>query len=119
MIPVETQLVLLMVLPFFLGLMYIKQRGDREMTRANQLGKVAILLGGVLVTWSLVLAILLFTPTIGIPPYSSPIGPLFPQALSALFISSVVWFGIIIDFRQQNLGEQVGNALSQKNDADR
>ncbi|MHA2141741.1 MAG: hypothetical protein ACXADC_14000 [Candidatus Thorarchaeota archaeon] len=91
MIPVTTQLQLLMVLPFVLGLLYIKQRGDRTLKNVHLLGRVAITIGGVMVIWSFLLVLNVFPSSIIVE---------LGQALFGFFLSLVVWTGIIRDYLQ-------------------
>jgi hypothetical protein len=89
MIPLITQLQIVMVLPFVLGLFYIKQKGDRTLKRVDLLGKASITVGGVLVIWSFLLVLYLFPSNIIIE---------LGQALFGFFLSLVVWTGIIRDY---------------------
>jgi hypothetical protein len=84
-----TQLQIVMVLPFVLGLFYIKQKGDRTLKRVHLLGKASITAGGVLVIWSFLLVLYLFPSNILVE---------LGQALFGLFLSLAVWTGIIRDY---------------------
>ncbi|MFW9968237.1 MAG: hypothetical protein ACFFEA_13865 [Candidatus Thorarchaeota archaeon] len=89
MIPVMTQLQIVMVLPFVLGLFYIKQRGDRTLERVYLLGKASIITGAFLVIWSFLLVLYIFPSYIIVE---------LGQALFGFFMSSVVLAGIIRDY---------------------
>lgn len=89
LIPVMTQLQIVMVLPFVLGLFYIKQKGDRTLRRVHLLGKASITSGGLLVIWSFLLVLYIFPSNIILE---------LGQALFGLFVSLVVWTGIIRDY---------------------
>ncbi|MFX1263263.1 MAG: hypothetical protein ACFFAZ_14330 [Promethearchaeota archaeon] len=89
MIPLLTQLQMAMVLPFVLGLFYIKQRRDLAMKNSHLLGKASITVGGLLVVWSFLL-VLYVVPTFIL----AELG----QALFGLFVSLIVWSGIIRDY---------------------
>jgi hypothetical protein len=94
LIPLVTQLQILMVLPFVLGLFYIKQRGDRTIERVELLGKASIIVGGLLVAWSFLLVLYVFPAFI-----FAELG----QALFGLFVSLAVWSGIIRDYLRMKL----------------
>jgi hypothetical protein len=89
LIPLVTQLQIVMVLPFVLGLFYIKQRGDRTMQRVDLLAKASIIVGGLLVVWSFLLMLYVFPTFIFVD---------LGQALFGLFVSLAVWSGIIRDY---------------------
>jgi hypothetical protein len=82
---------IVMVLPFVLGLFYIKQRGDRTLERVHLLGKVSIIAGGFLVIWSFLLVVYV------IPSY---IILELGQALFGFVLSLIVLTGIIRDYHR-------------------
>ncbi|MFX0055517.1 MAG: hypothetical protein ACFFAD_11375 [Candidatus Hermodarchaeota archaeon] len=88
MIPLVTQLQIVMVLPFVLGLFYIKQKGDRTLERVDLLGKVSVIVGGILVIWSFLLVLYIIPTSIFVD---------LGQALFGFFVSLVVLSGIIRD----------------------
>ncbi|MFW9804451.1 MAG: hypothetical protein ACFFFC_17465 [Candidatus Thorarchaeota archaeon] len=88
MIPLVTQLQIVMVLPFVLGLFYIKQKGDRTLERVDLLGKVSIIVGGILVIWSFLLVLYIIQTSVFVD---------LGQALFGFFASLIVWSGIIRD----------------------
>jgi len=91
MIPVTTQLQIVMVLPFVLGLFYIKQRGNRTLEGVHLLGKASITAGGCLAIWSFLLVLYVFPNYIIVE---------LGQALFGFFISLVVLTGIVRDYLQ-------------------
>ncbi|MHA2002891.1 MAG: hypothetical protein ACW975_03095 [Candidatus Thorarchaeota archaeon] len=86
-----TQLQIVMILPFVLGLFYIKQRGDRTLERVHLLGKASITVGVILATWSFLLVLYVFPSSI-----IADLG----QALFGFFVSLVVLIGIARDYLQ-------------------
>ncbi|MHA2118821.1 MAG: hypothetical protein ACW98J_07865, partial [Candidatus Thorarchaeota archaeon] len=72
-----------------LGLFYIKQKGDRILRRVHLLGKASIAAGGLLFIWSFLLVLYIFPSNIILE---------LGQALFGLFVSLVVWTGIIRDY---------------------
>ena len=89
MIPLITQSQIVMILPFILGLFYIKQKGDRTLKRVDLLGRASITVGMFLAIWSFLLVLYVFP--------SAMIAEL-GQALFGFFISVVVLAGISRDY---------------------
>ena len=91
MIPLVTQLQIVMILPFVLGLFYIKQKGDRTLRRVDLLGRASITVGVLLVIWSFLLVLYVFPGAI-----IAELG----QASFGFFLSIVVLAGISRDYLQ-------------------